>query len=168
MQRRAIDPTVDIRDMRPDDAHRVVSMIAALSAHEGAPPPPIDVPALLHWAFGDDPRFAGLVADRAGEIVGYALFHGGFHIGRGKPGSMMMDLFVEPQARRQGIARALLAAVADETLKRGGDWVTWQAHPRNDEALAFYDSIGARRFAAADYEIAGRALKKMILLKREQ
>lgn len=150
-----------IRTMRAQDCDRVVAMIAALSAHEGAPPPPMDARALTRYAFGSDPRFSGLVSDLDGEIVGYALYHDGFHIGRGRPGSLLMDLFVEPVARRHGIARALLGAVAKATLARGGDWITWQAHPRNAEALAFYEAIGARRYAAADYELAGPALDRL-------
>jgi len=150
-----------IRSMAEADAPRVVAMIGALSAHEGAPPPPMDSAALLRWSQGADARFSALVAERPGGVVGYALYHDGFHIGRGMPGSLLMDLFVDPRERRRGVARALLAAVARATVARGGDWVTWQAHPGNAEARAFYDAVGARRFAAADYELADRALARI-------
>lgn len=152
---------VAIRAMQADDAARVMEMIAALSAHEGAPPPPMDAAALVRWSLGDDARFAAIVAETGGSIAGYALFHEGFHIGRGRPGSLLMDLYVDPPWRRRGIARSLLAAVARATVDRDGDWVTWQAHPQNVEALRFYQAVGARRYAAADYELAGPTLDRM-------
>lgn len=150
-----------IRAMDATDADRVIAMIAALSAHEGAPPPPLDAATLLRWGLGEDARFCALVAERRAMTVGYALFHDSFHIGRSRPGSVLMDLFVDRGHRRRGIARALLAAVARATLDRQGDWVTWQAHPRNIEALAFYEAIGARRFAAADFELADGAITRL-------
>ena len=153
---------VSIRAMRKDDADRVIAMIAALSAHEGAPPPPLTAEELLRWSLGEDARFHALVAERGGIAVGYALFHDSFHIGRSRPGSVLMDLFVDRGHRRRGIARSLLAAVAQATQVRQGDWITWQAHPRNIEALAFYEAIGARRFAAADFELADRAMESLI------
>ncbi|MEQ8585534.1 MAG: GNAT family N-acetyltransferase [Thalassobaculaceae bacterium] len=151
-----------VRAMTAEDAGRVVEMIAALSAHEGAPPPPMDREALIGWSLGREARFSALVADIDGAVIGYALFHDGFHIGRGSPGTLLMDLFVEPAHRRRRVARALIAAVVRATVARGGDWITWQAHPRNVEALAFYESVGARRYAAADYELADKALDAIL------
>lgn len=162
MEETGDDRYPNIRPMIAADAERVVAMIAALSAHEGAPPPPMQAADLIGWSLGEDARFSAIVAEIDGTAIGYALFHDGFHIGRGRPGTLLMDLFVEPGFRRRRIARALLAAVARATLERGGDWITWQAHPRNAEALAFYESVGARRYAAADYELADTALASIL------
>lgn len=158
----ADDGGLRVRAMTAEDAGRVVEMIAALSAHEGAPPPPMDRKALVVWSLGEEARFSALVAEIGGAVIGYALFHDGFHIGRGRPGTLLMDLYVEPAHRRRRIARALIAEVARATVGRGGDWITWQAHPRNVEALTFYESIGARRYAAADYELADRAFDTIV------
>lgn len=163
MQDQADRGDFSIRAMDAADADRVIAMIAALSAHEGAPPPSFDADALIRWGLGEHARFSALVAERRAKIVGYALFHDSFHIGRARPGSVLMDLFVDRGHRRRGIARALLAAVARATRARDGDWVTWQAHPRNVEALAFYEMIGARRYAAADFELADQAMERIAL-----
>ena len=37
-------------------------------------------------------------------------------------------------------------------------WIIWQCQPGNVEALEFYDRINGRRFAAANFELAGDAL----------
>ncbi len=146
--------TVVVRAMTPDDAPAIARMASALSAHEGADPPPFDAAAVRRWGFGPDRRFDGVVAERDGNPVGYALFHDGFHVGRGRPGLLLMDLYAEPPVRRCGIGRALMAAVAETARRRGGSWVVWQAHPDNVEGLAFYRAIGARRYRAADFELA--------------
>lgn len=145
---------VSVRPIVPEDAPDLARMAAALSAHEGAPAPPFDAATVRRWGFGPDRRFAGMLAEAAGRPVGYALFHDGFHVGQGAPGLVLMDLYVEPAARRHGVARRLMAAVGDAARARGGTWVTWQAHPENLEGLAFYRAIGARRYRAADFELA--------------
>ena len=104
--------TVIVRPMVVGDASEVARMAAALSAHEGAAPPPFDAATIERWAFGPDRRFDGLVAMADNRHVGYALFHDAFHVGQGAPGLFLMDLYTDPVARRQGVGRALVDAVA--------------------------------------------------------
>lgn len=146
--------TVIVRPITPEDAPDLARMAAALSAHEGAPVPPFDAATVRRWGFGADRRFDGVVATAGGRTVGYALFHDGFHVGQGAPGLVLMDLYTEPAMRRRGVGRALMAAVADAARRRAGTWVVWQAHPDNPDGLAFYRSIGARRYRAADFELS--------------
>lgn len=145
--------TVIVRAMTQDDAPAVARMAMALSEHEGVAAPPFDAEAVRRWGFGPDRRFDGLVAELEGRIVGYALFHDGFHVGQGAPGLVLMDLYAEPPVRRRGVGRALMAAVAEAARRRRGTWVAWQVHPDNVEGLAFYRAIGARRYRAADFEL---------------
>ena len=149
--------TVIVRPIVADDAPALERMAAALSAHEGVEAPPFDAAAVRRWGFGPDRRFDGMVAIDGTRTVGYALFHDGFHVGRGTPGVVLMDLYADPAVRRRGIGRALLQAVVEAARRRGGTWVVWQAHPDNAEALAFYRATGARRFRAADFELAVEA-----------
>lgn len=145
--------TFIVRAMAPDDASGIARMAAALSAHEGADAPPFDAAAVLRWGFGAGRRFDGVVAEAAGRLVGYALFHDGFHVGEGAPGIMVMDLYADPDMRRRGVGRALMDAVVEAARNRGCTWVTWQVHPDNTDALAFYRAIGGRRYRAADFEL---------------
>lgn len=136
------------------DGPDVARMAAALSAHEGADPPPFDADTVRRWAFGPDRRFDGLVAELTGRTVGYALFHDGFHVGQGAPGLFLMDLYTDPTVRRRGVGRALMDALTAVARSRGGTWIVWQAHPENREALAFYRAIGGRRYRAMDFELS--------------
>lgn len=162
-----------VRPAIPADGERVAEMAAALSAHEGEPPPPFDAEVFRRFGFGPERRFDALVAeitrepDRGAgqpvEIVGYTLFSNLFHVGLGAPGLHMIDLFVEPKCRRLGIGRGLLAALSRICQARDATWITWQCLPSNAEAMAFYDDIGGRRFNAANFELAGPNLARIAL-----
>ncbi len=145
--------TLTVRSIRPEDASDLARMAAALSAHEGAEAPPFNADTVLRWGFGPNRRFGGVVAVAASRTVGYALFHDGFHVGRGSPGLVLMDIYTESSERLRGIGRALMQAVLATARQRGGNWVVWQAHPDNVDALAFYRAIGGHRYRAADFEL---------------
>ncbi len=156
-----------IRAAMPSDGDRVAEMAAALSAHEGEPPPPFDAETFRRHGFGARKRFEALVAEMNGEgatpgdLVGYALYADLFHVGIGAPGLHMIDLFVEPGCRRLGVGRAMMAALSHICRERDGTWITWQCLPSNDEAMAFYETIRGRRFNAANFELAGDALIRL-------
>lgn len=158
---------VEIRPGTPSDGERVAEMAAALSAHEGEPPPPFDAEVFRRFGFGDGRRFESLVVevagefDRGGGLVGYVLFSNLFHVGLGAPGLHMIDLFVEPSMRRLGLGRRMLAALAKICVERDATWITWQCLPSNAEAMAFYEDVGGRRFNAADFELAGPNLMRL-------
>jgi ribosomal protein S18 acetylase RimI-like enzyme len=159
-----------IRPAEPSDGERVAEMAAALSAHEGAPPPPFDAGTFRRFGFGEGRRFEAIIAeDQAlaagpGAAIGYALYNDMFHVGLGTPGLHMIDLFVEPGCRRMGVGRGLIATLARICRERDGTWMTWQSLPSNTEAMAFYDHIKGRRFNAANFELAGEALSATALL----
>ncbi len=142
-----------IRAMVPDDAVRVSEMAAALSAHEGQPPAPFSADDVIRWGFGDEKRYDGLIAVAEDTTIGYALYHDSFSVGLGTPGLHMLDLFVEDAARGRGVGRALIAELGRICTDRGGAWLTWQALPGNALAMDFYQTIGARRFVAANFEL---------------
>src|SRR3546814_17564490 len=74
--------TVSVRPMVPEDASEVARMAAALSAHEGQPPPPFDAGTIMRWGFGPGRRFERLVAVADGRTAGYQLVPDGFPGGR--------------------------------------------------------------------------------------
>jgi GNAT superfamily N-acetyltransferase len=93
--------------------------------------------------FGERPAAAALIAERAGEAAGYAVFFGTFSSFLARPGIWLEDIFVRPEHRRFGVGRALLAAVAARTLEDGGERLEWAALDWNELALGFYRGLGA-------------------------
>ena len=51
------------------------------------------------------------------------------------------DLYVDESARGQGVARALIAAVAEEARERGASRLYWVTHGHNGRARALYDKV---------------------------
>jgi GNAT superfamily N-acetyltransferase len=108
------------------------------------------------WGWLHDPAHPveGLLA-RQGDGIPVGLAHyrgmprplGGCTIG------FLDDLFVMPEARGQGIARALIQAVGRDAATRGWAKLRWITAEDNATARALYDQI-AMRTAWVTYEMS--------------
>lgn len=130
-----------VRAARPDDAGTVVGFCRALSAFEGLDPPQLDEQRFRTDGFGPDAAFETLIAELDGDAAGYALYCPIYDTGEGMRGRYIADLFVAGWARRQGVGRALLRAVARGSAARKGRYLVWTAMRDNRAARAFYDSL---------------------------
>ena len=65
----------------------------------------------LRDGFGPNPAFAGLVAELAGKVVGYLLYHLGYDTDRALRLMYVIDLYVREAKRRCGAGEALMRAV---------------------------------------------------------
>jgi GNAT superfamily N-acetyltransferase len=132
---------VIIRPARPDDAEQVLAMGRLLNTHVRAPRPDLTEARFLADGFGPAARFSALVAQGEGRLDGYAISMPAYDYDRGAHGRFMHDLFVHPDRRRRGIARALLNGVAQAVRDEGGDFIWWVSFRLNREARGFYDSL---------------------------
>jgi GNAT superfamily N-acetyltransferase len=98
----------------------------------------------LREGFGDDPAFAGLVAEHNGAPIGYLLYTPSFDIDRGGRFLYVIELFVRGTARRAGAGRMLLDAAAAIGRDRGYGQMSWSVYSPNSMAKAFYEQLGAR------------------------
>jgi GNAT superfamily N-acetyltransferase len=55
----------------------------------------------------------------------------------------LQDLFVQPEVRGQGVARALIECVAAVTRECGSPRLYWLAHHTNSAARALYDKVAS-------------------------
>jgi GNAT superfamily N-acetyltransferase len=102
-----------------------------------------DEPQLRATLFGDRPAAEVLLAEVAGEPVGFALFFQSYSTFLGKPGLYLEDLFVSPDRRGKGYGLALMAALAQIATQRDYGRFDWAVLHWNAPALAFYQSLGA-------------------------
>ena len=72
-------------------------------------------------------------------------------------GLYLQDLYVVPEARRQGAGRALMAAVARACQADGGCYVFWNALPRTARAWPSTALSAPSRSRAHAQPAAGRA-----------
>jgi GNAT superfamily N-acetyltransferase len=85
-----------------------------------------------------------LVAEKDGRLLG--LTHIVFHRGMTSPTSVcyLQDLFTDPEARGQGVGRALIEAVYRRAKAAGAVRVYWQTHETNATAMRLYDAVAER------------------------
>lgn len=91
---------------------------------------------------GDDPQdFNALVADADGTLLGltHYLFHR--HAWKIENVCYLQDLFTHPDARGQGIGRALIEGVYAEADKNGAPAVYWLTQDFNKTARQLYDRV---------------------------
>ncbi|GIJ20953.1 GNAT family N-acetyltransferase [Micromonospora lutea] len=139
------DSQLLIRPAEPGDADMLHRFIVELTEAEQYPgevtAQPTDVAAAL---FGDRPVAEAVVADIAGEPVGFALYYATYSTVAGRPGIHLDDLYVRPEHRGGGIGRALLAHLARLAVERGCARLEWWVLRTNDPALRFYRRLHAR------------------------
>ncbi|MCY7314679.1 MAG: GNAT family N-acetyltransferase [Rubrivivax sp.] len=87
-----------------------------------------------------EPVFA-LVAERDGRLVG--LVHYLYHRSttRIELTCYLQDLFTAPEARGQGVGRALIEAVCAQACDSGVHRVYWQMHETNVAGRRLYDTV---------------------------
>ncbi|KXF78042.1 GNAT family acetyltransferase [Paramesorhizobium deserti] len=85
-----------------------------------------------------------LVAERGGEVIGFAnyLFHASTWSDR--PNCYLEDLFVDPAARGGGAARKLIEGVEDAARARNAFRIYWHTQEYNAPARSLYDTITPR------------------------
>jgi diamine N-acetyltransferase len=129
--------------MRPEDATAVIAMARALAAAVGDPEPQLTPTELIADGTGAERWFDCLVAETAGRLVAYALLCKSFEAHTGRRRLWVGDLYVEPEARRGGVGRALMAAVARHALALGCDAVYWELWRMNHAGEAFFRGLHA-------------------------
>ncbi len=103
----------------------------------------LDERRLREDLFGPRPYAEVLLAEEAGEVVGFALFFHNYSTFVGKPGIYLEDLFVKPAYRGKGHGKALLLAVARLAVERRCGRMEWSVLNWNETAIRFYKSLGA-------------------------
>lgn len=154
---------VSIRAAEERDAPTLLRQIRDMAAYEGqAEICAVTDAALRSALFGPRPLAEAIVAEEAGEPVGFALFFPYFSPYPGVPGIFMELLYVVPERRGQGLGRALLRRVARIAVERGAGRLEWGVGKANAPAIRFYEGLGAELvddFMACRLE--GEALRRV-------
>lgn len=127
-----------IRQAGPQDAAAVL----AADVFDG-PAMPEAVAAFLGHPDAPEARNILMLAEAGGQVVGFASATVLGHPDK-PPALFVQEVGVNEEARRQGIARALIAAIRDEGRRRGCTvtWVLTEAD--NDPARAAYAATGGQ------------------------
>jgi GNAT superfamily N-acetyltransferase len=137
-------PAFSIRAAELRDVVPIVAMIRELAEFEHLSHLLQVTPEKLRpHLFGERPVVEALVAEVAGEAVGFALFFTTFSTFLAQPGLYLEDLYVKPEHRRLGVGGALIARVGRIAVERECGRFEWRVLDWNERAIAFYEKIGA-------------------------
>ena len=133
-----------IRGAEARDAEVVAVLINAINRLGGnVPPVPMAPDVVQRDLVGPQARALLHVAELDGTVVGFATAGFIYDAGRCTDAMMLLDLYVVPEARRRGAARALMASLATVAHRHGAGCMWWGVDEGDDGALAFYRAIGA-------------------------
>ncbi|MDL5158281.1 GNAT family N-acetyltransferase [Actinomycetospora termitidis] len=136
--------SVTIRPAEPDDVPILVRFVHELAAYEREPESCRLTEAQLDAAlFGPSPAVFATVARVGGEVAGVAIWFLTYSTWTGVHGIHLEDLYVSPDHRRHGVARALLADLARTCVDRGYERLEWAVLDWNTPALDFYATLSS-------------------------
>ena len=108
------------------------------------PMPAETLDLVWNWLRDKNHELTAQVAREAQSLVGLAHFRVFARPLAGATGLFLDDLFVDADARRDGIGNALLSAVADEARSHGCPVVRWITADDNYAARSLYDRVAER------------------------
>ena len=149
-----------LRAARPDDLAAIVSLIRELAAFEHLEHLVVTTPETLKpHLFGERPVAEAVVGEVDGVVVAFALFFTNFSTFLGQPGLYLEDLYVQPAHRGSGLGKALLKHLGALALARGCGRFEWSVLDWNENAIGFYEKMGATVMAEWRIcRVAGAAL----------
>jgi len=118
---------------------------------------------LARDGFGVNPQFAALIAERGGTPVGFVLYTFNYSVWTAARGIFIEDIWVVPEERRGGVARALMQGLARECRDKGYRRIDLNVLDWNP-ARGFYERLGFRwQRTWLAYRLDGEALDRLLL-----
>ena len=155
--------TLGIRAAEPADVPVIAHLIRELARFEKLENEVVLTEELLRAGlFGSRPYAQAVIAEEESQPIGFALFFHTFSTFLARPGLYLEDLFVLADHRGRGVGRALLAHLAHLALERGCGRLEWAVLSWNQEAIRFYERLGAKANSEwTVYRLAGEALSAL-------
>ena len=141
-------PMLRIRSAVRNDAPLILSFIRELADYEREPHAVATTEEdLMRDGFGAHPRFQCAIAESQHKPDGFILFFYNYSTWEGRAGFYLEDLYVSPPYRKRGIGRAFLAYLSERAVRENLGRVVWQVLDWNQDAIDFYQSLGAKHMA---------------------
>ena len=137
-----------VREAEPHQAPLIHRMVQAIAEDSGQGDRVVSsVEDIARDGFGDKRAFETLLACRGDRVVGMSLFYPEYSTWRGKRGCYLLDLYVIPEERSQGVGRLLVAALARRARDQGAAYLRLSVDEHSSRALAFYRRLGFAELA---------------------
>jgi ribosomal protein S18 acetylase RimI-like enzyme len=161
MQAFGFSTHVTVRAATANDAVSIAALLAELAQHEqtGAH---YDAKALAEALQSTPVLLRGLLACLENKAVGVVLYYHGYDVSSQTYGFHLADMVVSKTYRRQGVARALVAALCHEAQMHSYAWISLTRLHSNVEAKACYDALGFHDVPVAFHAIGTQGMKKIV------
>lgn len=148
-----------VRPATIDDVDTLHRFSVDLATYEDEPDAVGSTPqTLARDGFGENPQFGALIAEREGKAVGFALYTFNYSVWTAARGLFIEDIWVMPEERRGGVARALMQGLARECEAKGYKRIDLNVLDWNP-ARGFYERLGYRWIRNwLPYRLSGEAL----------
>jgi ribosomal protein S18 acetylase RimI-like enzyme len=135
------------------DREALVTMVVALAVEHGVRTDAETVGAAFEYALANPDEVRFCVAEMDRRVVGVASMHTSYSTWRAMPFGTLEDVYVQPEARRSGVATALLGFLKAHAVRRG--YCRLELHVRHDNAGAqqCYREFGMRDTGYLAYEL---------------
>ncbi len=138
-------PSVTVRPVRESDFEAWLPLWIGYNAFYGregttALDPEVTMTTWRRFFDATEPVFA-LVAETQGKVVGLTHFLHHRSTTRIELTTYLQDLFTAPEARGQGVGRALIQGVYAAAARSGIKRVYWQTHHTNSAGRLLYDKV---------------------------
>ena len=134
-----------IRKVSAEDYETLYRLIVAIADyHDQARSVRTTVEQLQQAA--SEARFGALLAELDGRAVGYASYTLDYSIWLGRDYMRIDDVYVDAEARGNGIGEALMDACRELCHELGVRRIKWEVQTDNVMARRFYERLGARYY----------------------
>jgi GNAT superfamily N-acetyltransferase len=138
-------PSITVRPVRETDFESWLPLWNGYNAFYGREGPTALAPEVTKTTWRrffdpNEPVFA-LVAEAEGTLLGLTHFLHHRSTTRIELTTYLQDLFTAPEARAQGVGRALIEAVYAAARSSGVKRVYWQTHQTNAAGRLLYDKV---------------------------
>ena len=137
-------PELVVRPATIADVDTLHRFSVDLATYEDEPDAVGSTPGTLaRDGFGENPQFAALIAERGATPVGFVLYTFNYSVWTAARGIFIEDIWVVPEERRGGVARALMQCLARECADKGYRRIDLNVLDWNP-ARGFYERLGYR------------------------
>ena len=159
----AIAPTFRIERATAADIPLILRLIHGIAEYEQLAHEVVATEERLRASlFGPHPAAEAVIAYADTEPVGFAVYFPNFSTVLGQPGLYLEDLYVQPEWRKHGLGRRLMAHVANIAVERHCARMEWSVLDWNEPAIRFYRSLGARAMDEwTIYRLTGTDLQEL-------
>lgn len=126
----------------PGDLSELAELFAGYLDFYRVPRDPIEVRAFLAYRLQRDDSVLFVARDEAGRALGFVQLYPFFASLQLAPAFLLSDLYVHPDARRQGLAEALMNAARAHAEASGACGLQLETAKDNLAGQALYEKLG--------------------------